>query len=122
MIFASRHLLAGSAAAVLLFAGQASAQLSVPVFTGAQQPDQQQQQRGSSGTAAAGQIAIPPESRTFEPAVISPETPPVAQPGRPAQDENDDTKLKVQAPPSEFENFVSDVVGKPLRRFGSELL
>jgi len=118
MISPSRQLFAIAATAALLFAGQASAQLSIPVVTGADQ----QQQRGASGSAAAGQIAIPPESRTFEPAVITPDSQPVAQSGRPAPEVTEDAKPKVPTPPSEFENFVSDVVGKPLRRFGAELL
>lgn len=115
-----RLLSAGSAAAVLLFAGQASAQLSVPVPAGVQQ--QQQQPRGVSGAAAAGQIAIPPETRTFEPAVINAEPQPGNQRDVSTQEQADSTKLKTPTPPSEFESFVSDVVGKPLRRFGSELL
>ena len=119
MIVRLRHLFIGAATAALLIAGQASAQLSVPVVGGSQQ---QQQPRDTSGSAAAGQIAIPTGSRSFEPAVIAPDAPPATPSGTVGQEQSEGSKLKVQAPPSEFETFVSGVVGKPLRRFGSELL
>ncbi len=75
---------------------------------------------------ASGQVAIPPETGTFEPAIIpSDPSPPVltTQSKRERDDEQEpETRLKTLPPPSEYETFVSDIVGKPLRRFGSELL
>jgi protein involved in polysaccharide export with SLBB domain len=68
------------------------------------------------------------QSPGFEPAVIastpsSPSTssaPAPAEARRPAAPEQ--STQSETAPPSEFETFVSSVVGKPLRRFGAELL
>jgi protein involved in polysaccharide export with SLBB domain len=122
MISLSRHLFAACAAASLLFAGEAWAQLSLPVAAGGQQ---QQASSSTSGNAATGQIAVPaPEPRSYEPAVIDNGFPTAAPPGavREPPTTTEPSKLTEPAPPSEFESYVSSVVGKPLRRFGAELL
>jgi len=107
--------------ALLLLPVGSEAQFASPVASGAQQGSS-----GGAGTArsaAAGQVALPATepSAPFQPAIIeSPATPtaperqepPAPRPG-PAAD---------PAPASEFESFVSDIVGKPLRRFGADLL
>lgn len=124
MIVRTRYLLAGSAAAFLLLASPVSAQLSIPVA-----PGQQQQQSGDRtvGSAAAGQVAIPAETRTFEPPIIDADAASGSANGATQRDPNasqqpPQSKLTEPAPPNEFETFVSDIVGKPLRRFGAELL
>ena len=105
----------GCAFAPLLIPVQASAQLSVPVSTGGQQGAD-----AISRGAAAGQVAVPQaEIRPFEPTVI--ESRLIA----PRAENADDSLTKKQpAPPAanEFETFVSGAAGKPLRRFGAELL
>jgi len=110
-----KHLLFGCAFAPLLIAVQASAQLSVPVSTGGQQGAD-----AISRGAAAGQVAVPQaEVRAFEPTVID------SRPITPRAESASDTLTKKQpASPAanEFETFVSSAAGKPLRRFGAELL
>lgn len=119
MISHSRHILAGGAAAAVLFASHASAQLSVPVAAG-----QQQSTASAAGSAAIGQTAIPtPENQPYAPAVIE-NTPPVIdrQSLRPEPAPAEAREPAEPAKPSEYEEFVSTVVGKPLRRFGADLL
>jgi protein involved in polysaccharide export with SLBB domain len=119
----TRQLLAVCAAASLLFAGEARAQLSLPVM-----PTQQQRLppgggEASSSTAAAAQVAVPEApAPSFEPATIASPASAEAQnqDRRPAKTEQ--TRRSEPTPPSEFEAFVSTVVGKPVRRFGAELL
>jgi protein involved in polysaccharide export with SLBB domain len=100
-------------ALVLLLAPAAAAQLAPPVAAGAQQGD------ASARRAAASQTAIPSvEPAPFQPVVLDrppAETGGVETPARPAP-------TKPVTPPNEFERLVSDMVGKPLRRFGAELL
>ena len=120
MTVTAKHLAAVSLAALLLTA-PASAQLSLPVG-GTQQQRQQTSGDTSFGNASSGQ-AIPSEQVSpFEPADINPDPSPYpqAQPEEPAKTE--ETKLTAPSPPSEFESFVSTIAGKPLRRFGTELL
>ncbi|MGK6354640.1 SLBB domain-containing protein [Sphingomonas sp. DT-207] len=101
-------------ALALLLAPAAAAQLASPVATGAQQ-----QGDPSARRAAASQAAIPAvEPAPFQPVVLDgvpPETGGTEAPARPVP-------TKPIAPPNEFEQLVSDMVGKPLRRFGAELL
>jgi len=113
----SWHVPAAIAAAVLLFVSRAEAQLSSPVSA-----SQAQQTTASApnAAAAAGQVAIPPvQTRSYEPTVIdtapAPDDAAVSQ-ARPTE------PPPPPPPPSEFETYVSGVVGKPLRRFGTELL
>jgi protein involved in polysaccharide export with SLBB domain len=104
----------GCALALLLVPAVAVAQLASPVAGGAQQ-----QGDPSARRAAASQAAIPAvEPAPFQPVVLdgpSPETGGGEAPARPAP-------TKPITPPNEFEQLVSDMVGKPLRRFGAELL
>jgi protein involved in polysaccharide export with SLBB domain len=74
--------------------------------------------RGSSSSGAA---AAPPVSgaSTFSPDEIKGDAPPAPS--------NDKAAVAPERPtrrvkPSEFEGFASDIAGKPIRRFGSELL
>jgi protein involved in polysaccharide export with SLBB domain len=80
----------------------------------------------TAANAATAQMAIPTISTTpFQPMVI-PSSP--AQPSAPSTDAStdDEPKQAVTArkppPASEFEQYVSTIVGEPLRRFGSDLL
>ena len=104
----------GCALALLLVPAGAAAQLASPVAAGAQQQGDPSERR-----AAASQAAIPAvEPAPFQPVVLdgpSPETGGGEAPARPAP-------TKPITPPNEFEQLVSDMVGKPLRRFGAELL
>jgi len=118
MISHSRQLLAGCGAAAMLFATNASAQLSMPVGAG-------QQGAGSTASGAAiGQTAIPtPESRPFDPAVIENMPTVIERQSDKAEPATRDPERRAEpAKPSEYEDFVSTVVGKPLRRFGADLL
>ena len=116
-MIALRALMLGSAATALALAAcPAGAQLASPVAGDAQ----------TSGTAerspAATQTAIPPprENTSFQPAVIE-STPDAADSAVPAPPNGGDVDRHV-APPSEFESFVSEAAGTPVRRFGAELL
>ena len=107
--------------AVMLTPTSATAQLALPV-TAAQQQRQQQVNDNSFGTAGAGQQVPPAQVSPFEPADLETYPPyqPQVQTSDPAAAE--ETKLVGSSSASEFESFVSTIVGKPLRRFGSELL
>ncbi|HWW66291.1 MAG TPA: SLBB domain-containing protein [Sphingomonadaceae bacterium] len=123
MILARKRLLAGSAILTLLFPAQLPAQLASPVDSMSQQ-----QQAGTADTlsrrAAQGQASISSaEPPPFQPAVI--ESAPADKPGEPAEPPlpgAEKAKPAPLPPANEFESFVSSLVGKPLRRFGSELL
>jgi protein involved in polysaccharide export with SLBB domain len=111
-------LMLGSAVpALALAACPAGAQLASPVAGDAQ----------NNGTAerspAATQTAIPPprENASFQPAVIENTPPDAADSAVPASPNGSDVDRHV-APPSEFESFVSEAAGTPVRRFGAELL
>lgn len=109
-MIAPRLSLAGPLA--VLLAAPAAAQLALPVSAA--------QQGGTAPRAAAEPLPVPTaEAAPFAPAVIdSPPAPakaePPAKPSEPA--------IRTPAAPNEFEAFTSALVGKPLRRFGSELL
>src|SRR5690606_27520123 len=73
----------------------------------------------TSRRAAAGQVAIPQAEPTpYQPMVI--ENAPVDPRAAPAP-EAPDARARL-TPPNEFESFVSSITGKPLRRFGADLL
>jgi protein involved in polysaccharide export with SLBB domain len=93
----------------------ASAQLLSPVG-GSARP-------ATGAPSAAPGVAVPEASPApFSPARIDPplaESDPVARPAAASAAPQAPTPAP---PPSEFEAYVSEVVGKPLRRFGAELL
>ncbi|WP_243451135.1 SLBB domain-containing protein [Sphingosinicella sp. CPCC 101087] len=102
----------------LMFAAPGSAQLSFPVSSA-------QQQAGEAGrnmdTATTAQVPAPAPVTSFEP--VSIDGPTQGSPDDPANRMAvRETRLTQAASPGEFESFVSAVAGKPLRRFGSELL
>lgn len=106
MMIGSRPLAAGSLVLALSLAAPLSAQLAPPVGG-----------TGAGGGMATEQIAVPPvEIGTVEPAVIAADDP--VRPGEPGGA----VAAKAPPPPNEFETWVSAVAGKPLRRFGAELL
>lgn len=108
------------AGAAMSFAGPALAQLSIPVDAGQQQP-QQSSRNLPIGSASSGQGMTPSLIVPFEP--VSLDRPSSDSQGEPRTSAAaEETKLSEPAPPSEFESFVSTLMGKPLRRFGSELL
>jgi protein involved in polysaccharide export with SLBB domain len=115
MMIPWKRSLLGCAFAPLLFPVQADAQLSPPVSTGGQQGAE-----AISRGAAAGQVAVPQaEVRPFQPVVID------SRAAAPRAESTDEAVTKKQAAPpaaNEFETFVSNAAGKPLRRFGAELL
>lgn len=122
-----RHrLLIGGACAALLLPAGTTAQFASPVASGAQQAGGSAASSGRN--AAAGQVALPPadQSPSFQPAIIDGQaSPPSRDAADPSAAGPADAKQKPPrppAPPSEYEVFVSDIVGKPLRRFGAELL
>ncbi|MDE8652342.1 polysaccharide biosynthesis/export family protein [Novosphingobium album (ex Liu et al. 2023)] len=112
----SRHLAAGLALAALLPAAPALAQLSLPVVPA------QQQGGGGFGNASAGQAVPPAQAAPFEPADLDTNPPSQPQAETAEQAPAEETKLTGLNAPSEFESFVSTIAGKPLRRFGAELL
>lgn len=98
-------------AVALLMLTPVSAQLAPPVGGGAID--------GAANRGAAEQIAVPPvEIAPVEPAVIDAPAP--------ADAPADTARRPAAMPPApvanEFETWVSRIAGKPLRRFGSELL
>lgn len=107
----SRNLFATASAVALLLPVSAFAQLASPVAGGGQS--------GSASPSGVPQIAVPPAeivpyrpqtieaTPSVETAIPEPEAKAPRIPPRPA---------------SEYERFVSEVAGKPLRRFGTELL
>ena len=110
--------LSGAALAFVCLPISAQAQLSSPLGGSAQ----------SDGNAAAARartdVSIPSSSvpAPFQPAVIE-----GARLGAPATDApppvtGDRTLPHPPTPLNEFETYVSEIVGKPLRRFGSDLL
>ncbi|MEO7692153.1 MAG: SLBB domain-containing protein [Sphingomonas sp.] len=117
MLISWKRLLLGCAFALPLVPAEAGAQLSPPVSATGQQGSGAD---AISRSAAAGQVAVPQaEVRAFQPTVIeSRSTPP------PAESAADAVTRKQPASPmtNEFETFVSEAAGKPLRRFGAELL
>ena len=113
-------LAAGLLVASSQFAAPTAAQLMSPVDTGAVQG------RAGPGDAAqrrsAEQIAVPPaEVPTFAPVVLDAGASQFLE-GRGAGEPREKLVDAPVAPPSEFETYVSALVGQPLRRFGSELL
>lgn len=108
-----------AAIAALLIAGPALAQLAPPVGPPGQQQD------GSAGTgqrgAGEGQAQIPPVEapEAYQPATIDG---PPADPGRTDPPAPVQRRTQVAAGQNEFEAYVSSVTGKPLKRFGAELL
>lgn len=105
---------AGLLAASLLSAMPSAAQLAMPTNPGAQ--------GDVAPRRAAEQIAVPPvDIPAVTPVVLDNEMPP-----RPdTRGKAGPVQKPVDAPPpplSEFETYVSAIVGQPLRRFGAELL
>ncbi|WP_114952184.1 SLBB domain-containing protein [Sphingosinicella terrae] len=107
-----------AAGTALTFAAPGSAQLSFPVSPA-------QQQAGEAGrnidTATTAQVPAPAPVSPFEPVSIDAPTQGSAD-GAANRMGAGETRLTQAAPPGEFESFVSTIAGKPLRRFGSELL
>lgn len=116
MMTSWKRVLLGCVFALPLIPAEAGAQLSPPVSSTGQQGGADAISRG----AAAGQVAVPQaEVRPYEPTVID------SRPGAPQPDSAADPVTKKQPAPrvaNEFEAFVSEAAGKPLRRFGAELL
>lgn len=103
----------GAALVMLLVPATAAAQLASPVAAGAQQGDP------ASRGAAASQATVPSaQPAPFQPTVI--DVPPADSRGEAEARER--SEPAPATPPSEFEALVSEMVGKPLRRFGAELL
>lgn len=103
--------------ALMVLAGPVGAQLASPVAGDAPA-------NGTAGRGpAATQTAIPPprESTTFQPAVIDNTPPDPADNAAPAKP-GEGAVERHGAPPSEFESFVSEAAGTPVRRFGADLL
>lgn len=107
-----RHSLATASAVAILLPVAASAQLASPVAPGSQ--------AGNAPAAAAPQIAVPQaEIVPYRPQTIEAAPPELPDASVPADAKAAPPKLR---PASEYERFVSEVAGKPLRRFGTELL
>ena len=112
-----RRLLVAGCAVVLLAGVPVAAQLASPVASNQSQPD------SSFGVANARSAEVPSATiAPFEPVNIDPQFPPGSQAKTADQAKVEETKRSDQSPISEFERFVSTLAGKPLRRFGAELL
>lgn len=119
MVNLTRSFLAGCALLALLAGAPLAAQLAPPVAAGDQAAS------ASAGRSAAStQISVPStEVAPFEPAVI--DIPPPVPDGKGADAgprKTAPSDRPTPPPPNEFESFTSIVAGKPLRRFGAELL
>jgi len=105
------------ASAALFIAAPAAAQMAFPVGQGRQE----QGEDTPIGSVATGQVQQPAPSAPFEPANLDrPSSGSQAQADAALRTE--ETRLTGPVPPNEFESFVSNITGKPLRRFGAELL
>lgn len=111
-----------AAACVLLLAPvAASAQLASPVPSMTQQGGDDATPAKASVGQAGGSTAVAPSP--FQPAVIdSPVAPVSAEHAQPPSSDDRSRATPRLTPPNEFERFVSGAVGKPLRRFGADLL
>jgi len=115
-----KRLLLGCALLFLTVPAQLSAQLASPVAADGQQ---QSTADSLSRSAAQGQAAAIPavEPAPFQPTVLQ------GAPAEPQEAPAEPHKASAVkpaplTPANEFEDFVSTIVGKPLRRFGAELL
>lgn len=112
-------LLSGASLAIGLFALPGQAQLASPLAGGAQGD-------GGASARARTEVSVPGGAAPapFQPAVIQGNRAAVAGPDAAAVPPRTDMPAPAPhpVPANEFETYVSDVVGKPLRRFGSELL
>lgn len=117
----SPRLLLGSGAALSLLCGALPAQAQLtPPLNGSTRSDD-----SAGSSRARSDVAVP--GTGFEPAVISTPQPatlaaPTLWPDMQATERPEPPKPVRVAPPNEFESYVSDIVGKPLRRFGSDML
>lgn len=100
--------------ASLLAAAPVHGQLSPPVAAQEDEPD--------IGDASAESTSSVPQIAPFQPVKLDPVSPPGSQGTAANQGRAEETRLTKPPPPGEFESFVSSIVGKPLRRFGAELL
>lgn len=103
-----------------LLASCALAALPLPVAAQLTSPVAAQQQAADPASRGAGaaQVAIPPaEAAPYQPMIIEA---PAPAPTQVAPDLA--PRVRAEAPPSEFESFVSTAAGMQLRRFGAELL
>lgn len=110
--------LCGGAVLLAIAPGPLQAQLASPVG------GDMRQGAVANDAAASTQVAIPATpSLTFESTVIT-QSPQAASSDPAAEAKPPSTVLSPHSlpPQSEFEAYVSNVAGKPLRRFGSELL
>ncbi|WP_448536891.1 SLBB domain-containing protein [Sphingobium yanoikuyae] len=111
-------LLASTPLSLAIAALPVQAQLTSPIG-GAAQGD------GTAGAARARtDVSVPAASSPapFQPAIIER---PRSEPAAPATGPVPNRTVPDQpqpSPPNEFETYVSDIVGKPLRRFGADLL
>ncbi|OJW67113.1 MAG: capsule biosynthesis protein [Sphingomonadales bacterium 63-6] len=119
MSFWPRRLTAGLTSLALLLSTHATAQLALPVDTSTQQ----------QGSAARPSTADSAQAPSVPTATVTPYQPDTldGEPALPDQAGSPPTgapaKIPARAPkPSEFESYVSEMAGKPLRRFGAELL
>ena len=104
-----------AAASLVLLAQAAPAQLAVPVSTD-----------NAQTSASTAQVAVPPtQVQTYQPDTISAPPPQVEPPSAQPDDQHRGEQPPAPGtspPPNEFEAYVSEIAGKPLRRFGAELL
>jgi len=116
-----QRLLIGCAIGIALLPVSGTAQFTSPVAGASQQNGSA---NGAARSAAAGQVALPPveQSAPFQPAVIENAVMPDRREDQGEARSDTSPKPTRPAPVSEFETFVSDIVGKPLRRFGADLL
>ncbi len=117
---AARHrgALSGAIAAILLvLPGLANAQILASPVDGSDPASQ----RGSAAAAARTTEPPPvPAGPAYQPATIATPDPPSR---RDQQEESEPAPMLARTTaPSEFETYVSNVAGKPLRRFGADLL
>lgn len=118
MVAFPKPIIAGCALLTMVSAAPLAAQLAPPVILSGQTNE-----TATSRSASAAQVAVPAaEARPFEPAVIDVPPPVLNGEARGGAPDRPPEPSRPAPPPNEFESFTSTVAGKPLRRFGSELL
>lgn len=103
-------------AASMALATPVAAQLGSPLASA-----QRQSGDNEIGTAAAGKVVEPTRIATFEPVRI--DNPPTGVQAAPAMAvDAEEARLSEPRTTNEFESLVSTLIGKEIRRFGSDLL
>lgn len=113
------HRIVASLAAVALLTSPATAQFASPVGSSGGAAGQ----RSDAATSGATQVSVPQAPiNSYRPDAIEAPPPDVITPPEDGDAPPGQGRVPGPPPANEYERFVSTVAGKPLRRFGTELL